>query len=261
MSEEALAGGNTVGAVRIGDTVHKQASPWTPTVHALLRYLEEKGFPGAPRALGFDSSGREMLSYLPGETIGDRDPWPAWVWADSMLVQVGQWLRRLHDLTADFRPPADERWFIGGVMRPGLIAGHQDAAPYNAVVDGERLVGFCDWDIAGPSSREWDLAFSMLPWVPLAPDAPGPSVTAGAGEPDAGERPRRFHLLLDAYGFEGDREVFGSVVPQRARRQAGVIRRMAAAGDPACVALLPIAGLLESSAVDVEALPRDFWLR
>ncbi len=75
------------------------------------------------------------------------------------------------------------------------------------------------------------------------------------------ERSRRFHLLLDAYGCEGDREVFGSVVPQRARRQAGVIRRMAAAGDPACVALLPIAGLLESSAVDAEALPRDFWLR
>jgi thiamine kinase-like enzyme len=171
----------------------------------------------------------------------------------------------LHDLTADFRPPADERWFIGGVMQPGLIVGHQDAAPYNAVVDGERLVGFYDWDIAGPSSREWDLAFSMLPWVPLASDAPGlsdaPGPSGAAGGPDAGERSRRFHLLLDAYSFEGDREVFGSVVPQRARRQAGVIRRAAAAGDPASVALLPIAGLLESSAVDVEALPRDFWLR
>ena len=113
----------------IEGVIHKRASPWTPTVHALLRYLEEAGFPGAPRALGFDSSGREMLSYLPGETIGDRMPWPAWVSADSMLVQVGQWLRRLHDLTAAFRPPADERWFIGGVMRPGLIVGHQDAAP------------------------------------------------------------------------------------------------------------------------------------
>jgi hypothetical protein len=65
-----------------------------------------------------------------------------------------------------------------------------------------------------------------------------------------------FNLLLDAHGFEGDREVLGSVVPQGARRQAGVIRRAAAAGDPASVALLPIAGLLESSAVDVEALPR-----
>jgi hypothetical protein len=260
MAEVPLPGGNTTGAVLIDGVIHKRASPWTPTVHALLRYLEEAGFPGAPRALGFDSSGREMLSYLPGETIGDRDPWPAWVSADSMLVQVGQWLRRLHDLTADFRPPADERWFIGGVMRPGLIVGHQDAAPYNAVVDGERLVGFYDWDIAGPSSREWDLAFSMLPWVPLASDEPGPADAAGAGGPDAGERSRRFHLLLDAYGFEDDREVFGSVVPQRARRQAGVIRRAAAAGDPACAALLPIAGLLESSAVDVEALPRDFWL-
>jgi hypothetical protein len=55
--------------------------------------------------------------------------------------------------------------------------------------------------------------------------------------------------------------VFGSVVPQRARRQAEVIRRAAAAGDPASVGLLPIASLLESSAADAEALPRGFWLR
>ena len=35
MSEATLAGGNTVGAVRIGDVVHKQASPWTPGVQPL----------------------------------------------------------------------------------------------------------------------------------------------------------------------------------------------------------------------------------
>jgi hypothetical protein len=101
----------------------------------------------------------------------------------------------------------------------------------------------------------------MLPWVPLASPPPGSPPAAGAGGPDAGERSRRFHLLLDAYGFQGDRAVFGSVVPQRARRQAGVIRQAAQAGDPASVALLPIAGLLESAAVDVGALPRDFWFR
>ena len=65
MSEETLAGGNTVGAVRMGNVVHKQASPWTPTVHALLRHLEDAGFDGAPRALGFDDQDREMLTYLP----------------------------------------------------------------------------------------------------------------------------------------------------------------------------------------------------
>ena len=248
MREVTLPGGNTTGAVLIDDVIHKPASPWTPTVHALLRHLEDAGFDGAPRALGFDDQGREMLTYLRGETIGDRDPWPDWASDDSMLAQVGRWLRRLHDLTADFTPPAEERWFIGTTMRPGLVVGHQDAAPYNAVVDGDRLVGFYDWDIAGPSSREWDLAFSALSWVPLASSRDG-----------SRDRARRFHLLLDAYGYDGDRDAFKAVVPQRARRQAGVIRRAAAAGDKASIALLPIADLLERSAVDVEALPDDFW--
>src|SRR3954453_8954574 len=121
MSEETLAGGNTVGALRIGDVVHKQDSPWTPTVPALLRHLEDVGFDGAPRALGFDDQGREMLTYLPGDTVGDKAPWPEWVFAESTLVQVGRWLRRLHDATASFGPPVDERWFIGGAVQPGLI--------------------------------------------------------------------------------------------------------------------------------------------
>src|SRR6185295_10496590 len=110
VSEQVLPGGNTVGAVRIGDVVHKRASPWTPTVHALLRHLEQAGVDGVPRALGFDEQGREMITYLPGEMIGDRDPWPAWAYADSTLVQVGQWMRRVHDATATFVPPQDECW-------------------------------------------------------------------------------------------------------------------------------------------------------
>ena len=251
MSETTLPGGRTTGAVLVDGIVHKPAAPSTPTVHALLRHLEAAGFDAAPRALGFDDQGREMLTYLPGETIGGRDPAPGWASADSMLAQVGQWLRRLHDLTADFTPPADQRWFIGGTMGPGLIVGHQDAAPYNAVVDAGRLVGFCDWDIAGPSSRDWDLAFSALSWVPLAG-------TPSSGD-DRRERSRRLHLFLDAYGYDGDRRAFGAVVPQRARRQAEVIRSMAGAGDPASIALLPIAELLEQSAISVQSLPGTFW--
>jgi hypothetical protein len=245
MDEKTLPGGNTVGAVRIGDVVHKQASPCTPTVHALLRHLEAAGVDGVPRALGFDDRGRQMLSFLPGEVIGDRLPWPGWASADSTLVQVGQWLRRVHDVTAGFVPPADERWFIGSTMQPGLVVGHQDAAPYNAVMDGDRLVGFFDWDMASPSTREFDLAFSALVWVPLNPDSP--------------DRSRRLHLLLDAYGYDGDRHAFGPVVVRRARRQAGVIRDMAGGGDQAAIALLPIAAHLERSASHVETLPDDFW--
>jgi aminoglycoside phosphotransferase (APT) family kinase protein len=154
-----------------------------------------------------------------------------------------------------FVPPADERWFIGGTMRPGLIVGHQDAAPYNAVVDGDRLVGFCDWDMAAPSSREFDLAFSALWWVPLCP----PSAVEPLGFHDFDGRSRRLHLLLDAYGYDADRKEFGAVVVRRARRQAAAIRQMAAGGDPAATRLLFVAEYFESAASDIEALPNEFW--
>jgi hypothetical protein len=66
MEEQVLAGGKSGGAVRIGNTVRRQVGPWTPAVHALLHHLEDVGFTGAPRALGIDRHGREILSFLAG---------------------------------------------------------------------------------------------------------------------------------------------------------------------------------------------------
>ena len=84
MTEERLEGGNIGGAVRVGDTVRRAAGPWTPAVHALLAHLAARGFAGAPRPLGFDEQGREVLTFLAGETVGSRKPWPAWVHADGI---------------------------------------------------------------------------------------------------------------------------------------------------------------------------------
>jgi len=44
MTEVTLPGGCTTGAVLIDGVVHKPASPWTSSVHALLRHLQETGF-------------------------------------------------------------------------------------------------------------------------------------------------------------------------------------------------------------------------
>jgi hypothetical protein len=74
--EHRLDGGNAGGAVRVGDTVRKAAGPWTPAVHELLRHLASKGFAGAPRPLGIDDRGREILTFLDGETVGSARPWP-----------------------------------------------------------------------------------------------------------------------------------------------------------------------------------------
>jgi hypothetical protein len=106
MTEQRLPGGRSFGAVRVGGEARRPAQPWTATVHSVLRALEDVGFDGAPRARGFDEQGRERLTFLPGQTLGETTPWPDWLRSDDALRQVGAWLRRLHDATATFRPAA-----------------------------------------------------------------------------------------------------------------------------------------------------------
>ena len=93
--EVPLTGGNvTAGVVRVGETVRRPAGPWTPAVHALLRHLEGVGFAGAPRALGFDDRGREVLSYVEGHA--------AWPWDAFAPLASDEGLRRVADLISAY---------------------------------------------------------------------------------------------------------------------------------------------------------------
>ena len=65
--EIPLEGGSHSGVVRVGETVRRETRPWSSSVHDLLRHLDREGFAGAPRALGFDDQGREVLTYIEGE--------------------------------------------------------------------------------------------------------------------------------------------------------------------------------------------------
>jgi hypothetical protein len=72
--EELLPGGTLTTATRCGDTVRRPTGFWSPSVHALLRHLDEAGFSGAPRFLGIDAQGREMLTYVHGDVTIDGPP-------------------------------------------------------------------------------------------------------------------------------------------------------------------------------------------
>jgi hypothetical protein len=257
MTEETLPGGRSFGAVRVGDEVRRPVQPWTATVHTVLRHLEDAGFDGAPRARGFDDQGRERLTYLPGRTLGETAPWPDWLRSDGALRQVGAWLRRLHDATETFRPAEGSVWFTGRQWQPGLLIGHLDASPWNAVWVDATLVGFIDWDTASPSSREDDLAFSALTWVPLLTA----EVAGQIGFGNASDRHRRFHLLLDAYGHTGERTAIRDAIAGRVERNVAVIRRWADDGEPTFQRMLPWAATLEQSGNEVAGLPDEFWLR
>jgi hypothetical protein len=222
--EIRLDGGNAGGAVRVGDTVRRAAGPWTPAVHALLAYLAGNGFAGSPRPLGIDGQGREVLTFLAGETVGSARPWPRWVYAEDTLAQVAFWLRGFHRAVADFAPPPGAVWRMGGQLTPGLIVGHNDAAPYNAVWRDGRLAGFIDWDMAGPVSADWDVAFAAFSWVPLH----ARHFVAREGFTDFEGRLRRLQLFLAAYGWTDPVPAFLEVVAARIQAHVKSLRDLAA---------------------------------
>src|SRR5215212_1013457 len=104
---EHLLAGTVSTVVRIGDTVRRSTGPWTPAVHALLRHLEEVGFDGAPRVLGIDEQGREVLTYLFGDVPRRASPE---IMTDGVLVELGRLLRRYHDAVAGFELPSGVTW-------------------------------------------------------------------------------------------------------------------------------------------------------
>ena len=85
--------------------MHREAGPWTPAVHALLRHLEHVGFEGAPRVIGFDDSGREVLTYVEGDAASLAFP-PALLHKRG-ITALGQFIRRFHDAAATFVPAED----------------------------------------------------------------------------------------------------------------------------------------------------------
>ena len=131
-AEMPLAGGDvTEGVVRVGDTVRRPVGPHSPLVHALLAHLESVGFEGAPRFLGIDGSGREVLSYIDGEVAGR--PRPPWIADETRLASVGRLVRAYDDAAASFTPPPDTlpgtqpAEPAGNPARPG-VSGRADRA-------------------------------------------------------------------------------------------------------------------------------------
>lgn len=227
--EELLEGGGVNQVARSGDTVRRPAGPWTPAVHALLRHLAARGFPGAPRPHGLDEQGREILDFVPGEVA--HDPALPYLRDDATLTAVARLLRAYHDATAGFVPPPDATWYFPP-REPAEVVCHGDVAPYNCVFRDGAPVAFIDFDTAHPAPRLWDVAYAAYRFVPLT-DSPR---HGGAVLPVA-EQARRARLFCDAYGL-ADRAAFTETVAERLRDLARLIREKAAAGDAAFAAHL-----------------------
>lgn len=195
---------------RVGDTVRRRPGWWTPSVHDLLRYLGASGFGLAPTPLGFDEQGREVLSFIEGES--GRDCWPLLV-GDDGLVSFASTLRRLHDAVADYRPPVEAEWAYGRLpMRDGELMCHGDFGPWNLVWRGGVPVGILDWDLAYPGPPLDDVAYAIAFCAPFRDDAHAMRWQAFPEPPD---RRHRIAVFADAYGIPTEGLVEAVIARQR----------------------------------------------
>lgn len=189
-AEHVLSGGNTAPVVRRGDAVHRESGAWTPAVHRLLRTLREAGITSVPEPRGLDERGREVLSFVPGDTLADAAA--AVLWSHDVLRSAARLLRRIHDASVPLVADASLIW-RSDTREPAEVICHNDFATYNLLVEGDALSGVIDFDFASPGSRLWDLSYLAYRIVPYAEDAPSA---------DGLDRAQRLGELIDAYGWD-----------------------------------------------------------
>lgn len=162
-----------------------------PLVHDLLMHLERTGFDAAPRLLGIDERGREVLSYLRGDVpldVGDVE------WTTAQLSAAASMLRSSHDRTAASRQAADQE-----------VVCHSDFAPWNVVFTGDLPAGVIDFDDAAPGPRVRDVSYALWCWLGL-----------GHPDRDVARQAARASSFCDAYGL-ADRSTLVAGIGQRQR--------------------------------------------
>ena len=180
--EQPLTGGWVTGGVaRVGDTVRRPTGPHSPFVHRLLLHLERVGFDGAPRFLGIDDRGREILSFVRGEPkLGTSHL------SDHALRSAARLLRRFHDAAA------------------GVV--HGDPGPWNMLWRDDDAIALIDFDEAREGDPVEDVGY--LAWKALRLIPEGPPVD---------EQRRRLRVLADAYGIAVDDTLLDAVEEAVAR--------------------------------------------
>lgn len=183
MSEEIqLTGGAmTDGVIRIGDTVRRP--PRSQLMRDVLVHLERVGFDAAPRWLGFDEHGRDVLSWIDGETFTERGQMHPYIgnprgritFSEEQIAAVMRLLRRYHDTFGDD------------------VICHGDFGPWNIVWRNGLPFAVFDFDDAYRGDAADDVAYALRMFI-----------SYGFARVMPTELVRRTVATLQAYGADFD---------------------------------------------------------
>lgn len=187
VTEIPLTGGRVnEGVVRVGETVRRPTGQHTSFVHDLLLHLEQVEFDGAPRFLGTDDQGREVLSFLPGAPLAGTT-----TLTDDQIMSAASLLRHYHDAASSVSQ---------AVSANAETVVHGDPGPWNILWQDDRAVALIDFDEARPGRRLEDVGY--FAWKGLRLVKEGPPLN---------EQQRRLALLAAGYGVPVDDSLLQSI--------------------------------------------------
>ncbi|MES2930767.1 MAG: aminoglycoside phosphotransferase family protein [Patescibacteria group bacterium] len=182
-----LGGRSTEGIVQIENTVHRPQGINADFIHSLLQHLEKKGFSYAPRFLGVDDKNREILSFIEGEVLREKNNW-----TDEQLTQVADLLREFHNSTAGSNLAGENE-----------VVCHNDFAPWNLIFKNNAVVGIIDFDGAHPGKRSDEFAYAVWTFLNLGDNVP------------LERQIRRIKLMSNAYDFHNGPEFVESLIKEQ----------------------------------------------
>jgi hypothetical protein len=185
----------TRGVVRVGDTVRRPTKESSQFVARLLGRFEMLNASWAPRYLGQDAVGRDVLTFLPGTV-----PVKWRTFSDHQVCEAGRLLRQFHDATR------------GSELAAACsVVCHNDPGPNNLVFRGENPVAFIDFDMAAPGEPLEDLGYMAWAWC----------ISSKAERQPTQLQAHQVRLLVDAYGADvGRRQLFPAIL-ERLQRNIG----------------------------------------
>jgi len=186
------AGRITPGVVRVGDTVRRPAKASSAFVARLLGRFEALNVPWAPRYLGQDALGRDVLTFVPGSV-----PLVWRTFTDEEVCQAGRLLRLFHDATRGSE--------LAGACS---VVCHNDPGPNNLVFQGGVPFAFIDFDMAAPGEPFEDLGYMAWSWC----------ISSKAERQPVERQAEQVRLLAEAYGVDVGRAELVPAILERLTR-------------------------------------------